>query len=71
MDLRGLKGLPGLNRISDQERRNFYDVNKDILNYQNFHRQRDMDNAAEMLFNNRQFVDRYGLDVFNKYQFRD
>ena len=67
MDLRGLKGLPGLNRISDQERRNFYDVNKDILNYQNFHRQRDMDNAAEMLFNNRQFVDRYGLDVFNKY----
>lgn len=62
--IEGLKGLPGLNRLSDDERRAFYDANKDILNLQNYHWQRDLDAAAEKMYNNKQFVNRFGMDKF-------
>lgn len=63
----GLKGLPGLNRLSDKERQAFYKRNEGILNLQNFSGYNEMDQAAEILYNNQQFIKKFGKENFNKY----
>ena len=62
---RGLRGLPGLNRLSEEERNNFYAAHSDILN--RFHNPGNMRKAAEILYNNQQFVNTFGQDEFNKF----
>lgn len=61
-----LRGLPGINRLSDSEREAFYEANQDILNSNNFVGPREMEKAAEVLYNNKQFVNKFGRDVFNQ-----
>lgn len=63
--IEGLKGLPGLNRLSEDEKRAFYDANKDVLNIRNFGRYRDMEKAAEIMYNNQQYIKRFGRKAFD------
>lgn len=65
--LQGLKGLPGLNHLSDREKAVFYNANKDILNTKNFRSPRAMDRAADILYNNKLFVNKFGQNAFDQY----
>lgn len=65
--LQGLSGLPGLNHLDQYQRKAFFEANKSILNTDNFKRLRDLDKAAEILYNNQLFVKKFGQDVFNQY----
>lgn len=67
IEIEGLKGLPGLNHLSEKEKTAFYERNKSILNNQNFSNPLVMNAAAEVLYNNKLFKDKYGQDFFNEY----
>lgn len=60
----GLRGLPGLNRISDEERQMFLLANEDKLKKFE-HLPRLYDQAAEILYNNQQFKNTFGEEKFN------
>ena len=59
-----LRGLPGLNRLSDEERQKFMLANADKL--KQYSRPGDRKRAAEILYNNQQFINKFGEDTFNK-----
>lgn len=60
-----LKGLKGLSGLSEKERWAFMDANADVLNqYRNL---RNRERAAEALYMNKQFIDKFGIDAFNKF----
>ena len=63
MPVKGLRGLPGLNTLSDEERQAFMLANEDQL--KQFKKYRDKERAAELLFNNQQFVNKFGRDKFD------
>ena len=63
MPVKGLRGLPGLNTLSDEERQAFMLANEDQL--KQFKKYRDRERAAELLFNNQQFVNKFGRDKFD------
>lgn len=62
-----LKGLPGINRLNDKEREAFYAANQDILNANNFIGPQERDAAAEVLYNNQQFVKKFGMNAFTNW----
>lgn len=64
--LQGLKGLPGLNRLSSTDRDAFLSANKDKLRQATYGTADDFDNIADTLYNNQQFINHFGLDTFNK-----
>lgn len=66
IEIQGLKGLPGLNRLSGAEKNAFMEAHKDILNTQNFRSPRALKTAAEVLYNNDLFIDKFGKDRFNE-----
>lgn len=60
----GLRGLPGLNSVSEEERNAFMLSNADKLQqYTNIGKRKK---AAEVLFNNQQFIKAFGKDAFDK-----
>ena len=59
----GLRGLPGLNRLSEEERQAFMLANEDQL--KQFRRPGDRKRAAEIMYNNQLFVNKFGEDKFN------
>ena len=61
---RGLRGLPGLNSISEEERQAFMLANEDKL--KQYRRPGQKKRAAEILYNNQQFINQFGQDTFNK-----
>ena len=64
--LQGLRGLPGLNRLSSTDRDAFLSANKDKLKQATYGTADDFDNIADTLYNNQQFINHFGLDTFNK-----
>lgn len=64
--LQGLKGLPGLNRLSDSEKDAFINANRSKLKQATYRTFGDYDNAVDTLYNNQQFINHFGLDTFNK-----
>lgn len=61
----GLRGLPGLNNLSEQERQAFMLNNADKLKaYARNPRLKKQ--AAEILYNNQQFINQFGQDEFDK-----
>lgn len=64
--LQGLRGLPGLNRLSSTARDAFLSANKDKLRQATYGTADDFDNIADTLYNNQQFINHFGLDAFNK-----
>lgn len=64
--LQGLRGLPGLNRLSSTDRNAFLSANKDKLKQATYGTADDFDNIADTLYNNQQFINHFGLDTFNK-----
>ena len=62
---KGLRGLPGLNTLSDNERLAFMQANADKLSKYKTERQRMK--AADVLYNNQQFINKFGLEEFNRY----
>lgn len=64
--LQGLRGLPGLNRLSSTARDAFLSANKDKLRQATYGTADDFDNIADILYNNQQFINHFGLDTFNK-----
>lgn len=64
--LQGLRGLPGLNRLSSTARDAFLSANKDKLRQATYGTADDFDNIADTLYNNQQFINHFGLDTFNK-----
>ena len=64
--LQGLRGLPGLNRLSSTDRNAFLSANKDKLRQATYGTADDFDNIADALYNNQQFINHFGLDTFNK-----
>ena len=62
---KGLRGLPGLNNISAEERQQFMLANEDKL--RKYSRARDREKAAEIIYNNRQFINEFGEEAFEQY----
>ena len=63
---KGLRGLPGLNNISAEERQQFMLANEDKL--RKYSRARDREKAAEIIYNNRQFINEFGEEAFEQYK---
>lgn len=61
---KGLRGLPGLNNISEQERQAFMLNNAEKLKQYRSPGKRKQ--AAEILYNNQQFINKFGQDAFDK-----
>lgn len=61
---RGLRGLPGLNNISDKERESFMLANASVLN--KYRNPGNKKRAAEILYNNQQFINQFGKEAFDK-----
>ena len=59
-----VQGLPGLNYLSKEERQTFMLDNEDKL--KKYRTARDREKAAEILWNNRLFKEKFGEDTFNK-----
>ena len=63
--MRGIKGLPGLNNVSEEERRAFLLNNADKL--KQYESMPDLyDKAADILYNNQQFIKKFGESTFNR-----
>ena len=62
--LQGLRGLRGFTELAPEEQAVFMRANADILNqYRNL---RNRDKAANILYMNQQFINKYGLQRFNE-----
>lgn len=59
-----IKGLPGLNRLSDAERQTFMLDNADKLKKYRTSKQRS--EAADIIYNNQLFINTFGEDAFNE-----
>jgi hypothetical protein len=63
--MRGIKGLPGLNNVSEEERRAFLLNNADKL--KQYESMPDLyDKAADILYNNQQFIKKFGESTFDR-----
>ena len=61
---KGLKGLRGFSSLSDYEKDTFMHKYANVLN--EFKNPMNKRKAAEILYNNQNFIQHYGIDAFNK-----